>query len=89
MKEAAYVVHLIAMPIFKEITSAKKRLYLETLAETGCYADAVKAAGVNPSLPHYWRRTDPVFMKDEAEAKQEAARRILIEGRSRREEKSP
>jgi hypothetical protein len=47
------------MPIFKEITAAKKRLYLETLAETGKYMEAVKVAGVDASLPHYWRRTDP------------------------------
>lgn len=76
----------MVMPIFKELTAAKKRLYLETLAETGYYAAAVKAAGIDPSLPHYWRRTDPAFVKAEAGAKLKAARRIITEGRARRKE---
>jgi hypothetical protein len=72
------------MPIFKEITAAKKKLYLETLAQTGSYAEAVKAAGVDPSLPHYWRRTDPAFRNAEMRAKQDAADVLLTEGRRRR-----
>jgi hypothetical protein len=65
------------MPIFKEITAAKKRLYLETLANTGRYAEAVNAAGVDPSLPHYWRHTDPQFVAAEMAAKQQAAEKIV------------
>jgi hypothetical protein len=76
------------MPIFKEITVARKKLYLESLAETGCYAQAIKAAGVSSSLPHYWRRTDPDFVEAEAAAKQESSRKILVEGRARREKNS-
>jgi hypothetical protein len=71
------------MPIFKEITAAKKQVYLETLAATGRYAEAVKAAGVDPSLPHYWRRTDPQFVARELAAKQQAAEKILANGRAR------
>jgi len=73
------------MPIFKEITAAKKKLYLETLSQTGNYAEAVKTAGINPSLPHYWRRTDPAFLEAEMQAKREAADALLLEGRMKRQ----
>lgn len=65
------------MPIFKEITAVKKQLYLETLAETGRYAEAVRVAGVDPSLSHYWRKTDPTFVAAEHKAKQKAAKKLL------------
>ena len=69
------------MPIFNEITAAKKRLYLESLANIGRYAEAVNAAGVDPSLPHYWRRTDLQFVAAEMAAKQQAAEKIIERGR--------
>ena len=43
--------------------------YLESLANIGRYAEAVNAAGVDPSLPHYWRRTDLQFVAAEMAAK--------------------
>ena len=70
------------MPIFKEITAARKKLYLESLAETGCYAEAIQAAGVSGSLPHYWRRTDPEFKAAEGAAKQQADQKIIERGRA-------
>jgi hypothetical protein len=73
------------MPIFKEITAVKKRLHLKALATGGRYADAVQAAGVDPSLPHYWRRTDSTFVTAEDEAKQQAAQKLLLEGRLRQQ----
>lgn len=87
MTEDHGVVHLIDMPIFKEITAAKKQLYLETLAETGCYAEAVRVAAVNPSLPHYWRKTDPSFVVAENQAKRQAAENLVLEGRGRQEKR--
>jgi hypothetical protein len=71
------------MPIFKEITAARKKLYLEALAETGCYAEAIQAAGISGSLPHYWRRTDAAFMAAEEQAKQQAAQKLFLEGKVR------
>jgi uncharacterized protein (UPF0548 family) len=71
------------MPIFKEITAARKKLYLESLAETGCYAEAIKAAGVSGSLPHYWRQTDSSFVVAEGQAKARAAKNLLREGKLR------
>jgi len=69
------------MPIFKEITAARKKLYLKALGETGCYAEAIRAAGVSGSLPHYWRRTDSQFVNAEIAAKQQAAKKIIKRGR--------
>jgi hypothetical protein len=42
------------MPNFEDITGARKKLYLESLAKRGCYTEAIKADGVSGSLPHYW-----------------------------------
>ena len=65
------------MPIFKEVTSAQKKLYLESLAETGCYAEANKAVGMSGSLPlYYWRRTDAEFMVAEGQAKHQAVKKL-------------
>jgi hypothetical protein len=52
------------------------------LAKTGCYAEAIQAAGVSGSLPHYWRRIDPQFVVAEMAAKQQAAERILAKGKT-------
>ena len=64
---------------FDALQHPKKRAYLRALARCGEITRAAKAAGIDRTLPWYWRQEDPAFTRLEAEARDVGAEVMVAE----------